>query len=200
MPSEFIARKGLISHKSSSFDETLFVSGSISSPVEAYLTASWARNAETASYSAQSGYLMSINTSSQAIAVINTYQEVIFVKDTKNSGWTHPASSGRFTSSYTAEYSITTILSVQKTGAGTQTLASRILYNGSEASGSYVSLPMTTNNVQNQLTSHIILNVASGSGFIVQIAATSTNMSLTPPTLIGSSVARTSAEIVITKV
>jgi hypothetical protein len=47
---EFVARKGLISFKSSSFNETLFVSGSISSPSVALLTASWANETITSSF------------------------------------------------------------------------------------------------------------------------------------------------------
>jgi len=38
---EFVARKGLISLQSASFEQTLWVSGSISSPAEAFLTSSW---------------------------------------------------------------------------------------------------------------------------------------------------------------
>ena len=47
---EFVARKGLISLQSSSFEQTLRVSGSISSPTEAFLTSSWSRHSVTASY------------------------------------------------------------------------------------------------------------------------------------------------------
>ena len=53
MSNEFVARKGLSSLRSSSFEETVRVSGSISSPAEAFLTASWASHsifAATASY------------------------------------------------------------------------------------------------------------------------------------------------------
>lgn len=39
---EFVARKGLISLQSASFEQALWVSGSISSPVEALITSSWA--------------------------------------------------------------------------------------------------------------------------------------------------------------
>ena len=54
MANEFIARKGLISLRSSSFNETLHVQGNIDSPVEALLTASWANSSSytiTSSYS-----------------------------------------------------------------------------------------------------------------------------------------------------
>ena len=50
MPNEFVARKGLQSLRSSSFEETVWISGSLSSPVEAYLTASWANHSSTSSY------------------------------------------------------------------------------------------------------------------------------------------------------
>lgn len=53
MSNEFVARKGLSSLRSASFEETIRVSGSISSPAEAFLTASWASHsifAATASY------------------------------------------------------------------------------------------------------------------------------------------------------
>jgi hypothetical protein len=50
MSNEFVARKGLVSLRSSSFEETIRVSGSIYSPAEAFLTSSWAVHALTASY------------------------------------------------------------------------------------------------------------------------------------------------------
>lgn len=52
MSNEFVARKGLVSLRSSSFAETLIVTGSIYSPAIAYLTAS---NAITASYAQNGG-------------------------------------------------------------------------------------------------------------------------------------------------
>lgn len=70
---EFVARKGLISLKSSSFSETLYVGGNISSPVEAFVTSSWALNSETASYvDAPFFTLQAIATSSVNTSPINS--------------------------------------------------------------------------------------------------------------------------------
>lgn len=57
MSNEFVARKGLQSLRSSSFEETIRVSGSIYSPAEAFLTASWASHSISSSYALTASYV-----------------------------------------------------------------------------------------------------------------------------------------------
>lgn len=57
MSNEFVARKGFVSLRSSSFEETVRVSGSIYSPAEAFLTASWASHSISASFAATASYV-----------------------------------------------------------------------------------------------------------------------------------------------
>lgn len=56
MSNEFVARKGLSSLRSSSFEETVRVSGSIYSPAVAFLTASWALRSVSASFATTASY------------------------------------------------------------------------------------------------------------------------------------------------
>ncbi len=57
MSNEFVARKGFQSLRSSSFEETVRVSGSIYSPAEAFLTASWASHSISSSYALTASYV-----------------------------------------------------------------------------------------------------------------------------------------------
>ena len=64
MSNEFVARKGFQSLRSSSFEETVRVSGSIYSPAEAFLTASWASHSISSSYANTSSWSINSITSS----------------------------------------------------------------------------------------------------------------------------------------
>jgi hypothetical protein len=163
-------------------------------------TASWASNAVTASFVPQSGYLYSLSTSSQAIAVANTWQELNYERSQDINSWTHATGTGRFTSSLSAYYNIRMITSLQKASGTNQSGATRMLYNGVEVTGSYSSFTFVSNNVPQEIISEATLFIESGSGIRTQVAGTSTVISVIPGVSVASPTVRPSAKIFITKV
>ena len=141
MSHEFVARKGLISLKSSSFDETLHVSGSISSPVEAYLTASWAI---TASYAISSSYASVANT------LIGSVETASYVA---TASWAYNAITASYvisasyaiSSSYSlsSSYGITSSYSISSSYAITSSYSEKAMTASYALSGSWVDVAQT---------------------------------------------------------
>jgi hypothetical protein len=151
----------------------------------------------TASYITQSSNIFSFATQSQSIAVANTFQDIIYNTDMNNRGWTHPANSGNFTSSFNAVYNVRLSTFLQRPVGTTNVAASRILYNGVEVTGSYASCTITTNNVTYELVSEAIFFISSGSGINAQVAASTSSIQVMIPAVIGTPGSRPSAKIFI---
>lgn len=216
MANEFIARKGLISHKSSSFDETLFVSGSISSPVEALLTASWAKNvlsasyattAETASYTPATavsnlGALGAVKTGSFTCTTANTWYDLTLERDPETSSyWTHTANTGQFTCSVSGYYTFYASAFLQKTGGSAAVGGIRVLKDNVQITGSYTSYTFASNNVGQILTTTLTNYVASGSNYLLQVAAdTNGSIQVATQPVIGTGTYNHSARVVINRV
>ena len=164
------------------------------------ITASSALQAVTASYVTQSGYLFSVSTSSQVIAVANTYQDVRFDTNYDIAGWVHPVPSGQFTASVSAIYNLEAVINLTKTAGSSQTAAIRFRLNGTEIAGSYSAVTVVTNNLTQDLRSQTTVFIASGSAIKAEWAATTVNFSAAVPTLIGASISRPTAKILIRKV
>jgi len=163
-------------------------------------TSSWATNASTASYIAQTGYLYSLSTSSQAITAGNTWQELNFERNQDIDGWSHTLGTGKFSSSLSGYYNIQVITSVQKTTSANASAATRLLYNGIEVTGSYSSFTFVSNNVPQEIISTATLYIPSGSGIKTEVAGTSNIVSVIPGVSVASPVVRPSAKIFIRKV
>lgn len=200
---EFVARKGLVSLKSSSFEQTIRVSGSISSPAEAFLTSSWAMNAVTASYIATNfdSVYDSIGTGSQNVLVNNVWQEVkLHTNVSTSSNWTHLPNSGQFTCSLTDIYTFNVDARVQKTAGGNSTAGLRLLENGQEISGSYCSNTYTSNNIPTNLSVSVTKKVDSGSSVKIEFGGSSTNLQIVSfPTFGSTPVYTYSTKLTITR-
>lgn len=190
---EFVARKGLISLQSASFEQALWVSGSISSPVEALITSSWAINSVTASYATvtevdYNKIYSSLSTGSQTISAINTWQENIFnVNVGTSSHWIHPTNTGQFTCSKSDVYEIDLHVRMQKTSGGNQSAGIRILKNNNEITGSYSAITYTSNNVASDMYVNIVEPISSGSNLRIEIIGTATTIQTTSFPIFGSS-------------
>jgi len=189
---EFVARKGLISLQSASFEEALWVSGSIYSPAEAFLTSSWAENSVTASVAGavKTDYnklQATFATSSQSITSTNTWQELIFTTNSNTSSyWVHPENTGQFTCSNSGIYDVDVSVRIQKTTGGNQSAGVHILKNGAEITGSYSAITYTSNNVASDIHVRVIEHIESGSSLKVEIAGTATTIQTTAFPIIGS--------------
>ena len=160
-------------------------------------TASYVITAQTASFVTQSNNVFCFDTSSQSVTTANTFQEILFRFDGNIIGWIHPSNTGRFTSSYSGVYNVKLVTQMQRSTGTSQVVASRLLYNGQEVSGSYSSFTILTNAITQELVSESTFYVSSGSGIIAQFAGATSSISITPPALIGTSIARPSAKIFI---
>lgn len=176
MSNEFIARKGLVAFKSSSFLESVYVSGSLSSPTEAKLTASWAVHASTASYIAKDfdRVYVSIGTGSRSVAVAGAWQGVEFhIDPVTASVWYHPTGSNSFECLETDVYTINLTSRIQKTAGSNNTAGLRILSNSTEIVGSYVSNTYTSNQIPATLDTMVTQKIESGSVISFEIGGSS---------------------------
>jgi hypothetical protein len=177
-----------------------YLSGSLTASLNG--TASWAISASYAANAntTQVGYLYALHTSSQAISVANTWQELLFERNQDTSNWVHSANTGIFTSSLSATYHVKVSTNIQKIGGTSGSAATRIMYGNDEVTGSYSAYAFASNFAPQEIVSEAFLFIPSGSTIKTQVAATTTNFNVAPQVVVGSASTYPSAKIFINKV
>jgi hypothetical protein len=177
-----------------------YLSGSLTASLNG--TASWAISASYAANAntTQAGYLYALHTSSQAISVANTWQELVFERNQDTANWVHAVNTGIFTSSLNATYHVKVSTNIQKTGGTSGSAATRIMYGSNEVTGSYSAYAFSANFAPQEIVSEAFIYLPSGSGIQTQVAATTTNFNVIPQVVVGSASTYPSTKIFITKV
>lgn len=128
-----------------------------------------------------------LDTTTQGIAVADTYQDYTFTTNGQLDGWTHTPGSSDFVCNKTGKYLITVEINVEKSGGGNLTVACQGVVNGVEVVGSHFGMDITANNTTFIILRTFIADVTSGQTLKIQIAANSTNVSALPGPNPGSS-------------
>lgn len=117
------------------------------------------------------------DTTSQAIAVVNTWQDLTFDTNVDIVGWAHTPGSALFTAPSPAGLFMAICqIHMEQTGGGTNPFALRFLFNGVEVAGSFRSHQIPTNSVTWNLSQAWPFTSVASQDFKVQISGSNTNM------------------------
>jgi len=125
-------------------------------------------------------YVFAYDTTTQTVAVADTFQDITFNTNAFIEGWTHTAGGILFTGNTTSLYEASYSATVNRNGNPTSTLELIALKNGSEISGSQVPSTLTSNNARNEISNTFIMDITAGDDFKLQFTATNTNGQLSP--------------------
>jgi len=142
-------------------------------------------------------YLFAIDTTTQTIVAVNTYQPVTFNNNVFIQTWTHTVGTSIFTAGGDGIYAVTYEFNVQKTAGGNVSASCRALFDGVEVIGSHAAMDITSNNTAFSLSRTFILNSISGQNLVIQYAANNTAATITLAPGPGSPVTPVSATITI---
>ncbi len=186
---EFVARKGLISSKSSSFEETLFVSGSIYSPAEAFLTASWALNATSSSYVDSPFFtLQSVVSSSLTTSPTGTLLRLSNFLESKSTNLqsvpfvTSSFNDLRYGCTKTGWYDFNFECQFTKANGPAASAGIALVFDGVIENGTYKTQTIISNTTEYGLSSNVRKFVNSGSIVYPSVFGTVTNISTVIPT------------------
>lgn len=147
-------------------------------------------------------YLYSFDTTTQAIATANTFQNVTFNSNGQIDAWIHNAGSSFFTTFtagvYLVQYEVSA--EVQSTVASSHTASARFTQNGVEINGSQSAISFTADIATTEgqkITKSLIVNAAANDIFTLQFAGSSTQVRMAPK---GLGTIRPSASITIVRI
>lgn len=139
------------------------------------------------------------DTTLQAIAVVNTWQDLTFNTNVDLAGWAHTAGSALFTAPVAGLFIATCQLHMEQTGGGTNPFAMRFLFNGVEVAGSFRSKAISTNSITWILDQTFPFTAVATQDFKVQIAGANTNMRTRLGGVAAAPTTNVSANLVIRK-
>ncbi len=144
-------------------------------------------------------FVFSYDTSTQAISVGSTYQGLNFSNNGELDGWTHSTGTSIFGCNQTGKYLVTVNVTMEKSTGGTAELGLRALFNTVEVAGSMVGEDLVSNNVAMTFSKTFTVNATTGQNLEIEVASTSTNVSVLPSPDPGGATADISASIDITR-
>jgi hypothetical protein len=142
-------------------------------------------------------YVFAIDTTTQNIVSINTYQGVTFNTNVFLSTWSHTPGSSIFTAGGDGLFAITYEFNVEKGGGGNINASCRALFNGVEIIGSHAGMDVTSNNTAFSISRTFLLNAVSGQDLVIQFAANNANAFITAAPNPGSPTTAVAATITI---
>jgi hypothetical protein len=154
----------------------------------------WVPSSATAA--GTNNYVFSFDTTAQAIALINTWQDVIYDTNGEISDWTHTIGTADFTCSTSGLYAATVEANVERTG-NAPSAALRALFNGVYIPGSHQGMDITSNNTTTPLSRTFLFDAVAGQIFKVQVSSTRTTVSIKPAPAPGGGVTAVSSSVTI---
>lgn len=145
-------------------------------------------------------FIFSYDATTQAIASGSTYQGLDFATNGEINGWTHATGTSIFGCTQTGKYLVEVITTWEKSTGGTAELGMRALFNDAEVAGSMVGEDLVSNNVSITISKTFIVNATTAQNLEIEVASTSTNVSIVPSPDPGGATADISASITITRI
>jgi len=121
------------------------------------------------------GYVFTYDTTTQSVAVANTFQGVTFNNTPLKSSWTHTSGTDTFTCGIDGLYQAIYTASVRKNGGPALNLEIRNTLNGTEIAGSQSYATLSSNNAPQVISNSFIFSATAGNTFSTQVTATSAN-------------------------
>lgn len=150
--------------------------------------------APTVAHPSETDFVNAYDTTTQAISVADTLQDVTFDTNVKIDGWTHTGGSADFTCATTGKYRATFIAMSDKT-AGANSLAEIVaLFNGAQLAGSAVGRTIDANNSIAVFSNTFIFDGVATQILKLQFTGDTTNTRLTP----GTAIATVNPSIILT--
>jgi hypothetical protein len=145
-------------------------------------------------------YAWVYDTTTQTIALANTFQNITFDTNAELDGWTHTAGTAEFTCNHTGLYEVIITGNVEKAGGGNLEAAVRALFNGVEVPGSHFGMDVTANNTAFVVSRNFMVDAVAGQDLEFQVAANSLNISLLPGPNPGTATTTPSVGVTIRRV
>lgn len=145
-------------------------------------------------------FVFSFDTTTQAIASANTYQGLDFATNGELNGWTHVVGTSIFGCNQTGKYRVTVDITWQKSTGGTASLGMRALFDAAEVAGSMQGSHLTSNNESMMTSKTFIVNATTAQNLEIEVASSTTNVSVLPGPDPGGATADVSASITITRI
>ena len=142
-------------------------------------------------------FVFAYDTTTQIIALANTFQGLDFATNGQLNGWTHTPGTSIFGCNQTGIYLVNVKAIAEKTGGGTNEFAIRALFNAIEVAGSQMAIQINSNNVAIILASTFMVSATSGQNLELEVAGSNTSLQILPGPNPGSAVTVPSAQITI---
>jgi len=143
-------------------------------------------------------FVFAYDTTTQAVSVANTFQDVTFSNNQEIDGWTHTPTSADFIANLTGKYNVDMGFLIEDTGAGTPLFEFIGLVNGTEVPGSQLPEQASVNNLQMKITHNFDIDITAAQIFKIQMTATTTNAQIT--TAGANATTAVSASVTITRI
>ena len=145
-------------------------------------------------------FIFSHDTTTQAMSVANTYQGLDFsANEGTFNGWTHTPGTSIFGCNQTGSYDVTVRTKWSKSTGGTASYGVRALFNAAEVTGSMDGEQLAANNQVVGLVTTFSVDGVSGQDLEIEVAGSTTNLSIVPASDPGGATTDVSASINITR-
>lgn len=145
-------------------------------------------------------FVFAYDTTTQAIGVASTYQGLDFSNNGEINGWTHVVDTSIFGCTQTGKYLVTVDINNEKSTGGSEDFGMRALFDSVEVPGSMGGRGQTANNVTKNLNRTFLVDATTGQDLEIQVASTSTDVSVVPAPDPGGATTDVSASITITRI
>lgn len=125
-------------------------------------------------------YISSYDTTTQTVAVANTFQDVVFSTNAQLNGWTHTAATANFTCARSGLYLVTYHANTSKTAGANSTTEIVALFNAVQVAGSATQVFNTVNNGPLNLQNSFIINATATQIFKLQMTGSTTSTNILP--------------------
>lgn len=143
-------------------------------------------------------YVNSHDTTTQTVAVANTFQDVTFDTNDQLNGWTHTVGTALFTCPTTAIYRVEVRAFVDKTSGASSIAELRTLFNGVEVPSSQQGVEIASNNTTLETTNTFLVSATATQILKVQFTGGSTTTRIAA--LGGNATTKPSVSITISKI
>lgn len=143
-------------------------------------------------------YIHSYDTTTQVVAVANTFQDVNYSTNGELDGWTHTAGTAVFTCPTAGIYIVQYLGHVKKTSGGTSLVEMRVVQNGTELAGSASQTTVASNSIVQALGNARVFSAAAADVIKIQFTGDTTASQLITP--VGDAVTNTSSNVLIYRI
>jgi hypothetical protein len=143
-------------------------------------------------------YVFAYDTTSPALAVVNTFQDINFNVNAQLNGWTHTGGTAAFVAAQSGLYLVQYTAEAETLIAGATTVSVRATLNGTEIGGSQASCDLDVASAPIPVTKSFIVGVTAANTLALQFTGTSVNNRLVASN--GSGTTRPSVSMTIIRI